>query len=51
MKEKICISMDTETLLSIKEKVKRGIFRNKSHAIEFAVNEILSRGDSFGKMD
>ena len=41
MKDKICISIDRETLLQIKEKVREGIFRNKSHAIEFAINKIL----------
>ncbi len=41
MKEKICVSIDTETLFRIKEQVSKGVFRNKSHAIEFAVNEIL----------
>lgn len=41
MKEKICISMDSETLLKIKEKVREGTFRNKSHAIEFAVTKLL----------
>lgn len=41
MKEKICISMDSATLLKIKEKVREGTFRNKSHAIEFAIIKLL----------
>ncbi|MBI4983243.1 hypothetical protein HZC32_01190 [Candidatus Woesearchaeota archaeon] len=44
MKQKICISIDTETLFQIKERVREGTFRNKSHAIEFAVNKILKGG-------
>lgn len=41
MKHKICVSIDRETLTLIKERIREGIFRNKSHAIEFAVNRIL----------
>lgn len=45
MKEKICISIDTETLLQIKEKVREGTFRNKSHAFEFAVKKLVKEGE------
>ena len=41
MKEKICISIDSETLFKVKEKVREGTFRNKSHAIEFAISKLL----------
>ena len=41
MKKKISISIDEETLLKIIEHVDKGKFRNKSHAIEFAVNYLL----------
>lgn len=45
MKDKICISIDRGTLLQVKEKIRLGIYRNKSHAFEFAV-QTLVEGDS-----
>ena len=41
MKHKICISVDEETLLKVKEAIRNHKFRNKSHAFEAAVNDIL----------
>jgi Arc/MetJ-type ribon-helix-helix transcriptional regulator len=41
MKKKISISIDEETLLKILESIDKGRFRNKSHAIEYAVNTML----------
>ena len=41
MKKKISISIDEETLLKILESIDHGRFRNKSHAIEYAVNTLL----------
>lgn len=43
MKHKICISVDEKTLLDIKENVRNGRFRNKSHAFEFAVKEVMGK--------
>ncbi len=43
MKHKISISVDEETLLKIKEAMREGRFRNKSHAFEYAIHEILRR--------
>ena len=43
MKEKICISIDTETLFKIQERVSKGSFRNRSHIIEFAVKKLLDQ--------
>ena len=43
MKKKISISIDEETLLKILESIDKGKFRNKSHAIEFAVNSLLKK--------
>jgi Arc/MetJ-type ribon-helix-helix transcriptional regulator len=41
MKHKICISVDEETIIKIREGIRKGLFRNKSHAFEFAVNEVM----------
>jgi Arc/MetJ-type ribon-helix-helix transcriptional regulator len=41
MKQKISITIEKETLEQIDETIKEGIFRNKSHAIEFSLNKIL----------
>lgn len=45
MKDKICISIDRETLLKIKEKVGEGLFRNKSHVVEYALQELMRKGE------
>ena len=41
MKHKICISVDEETLLKVLDTVRSGKFRNKSHAFEYAVKEVM----------
>ena len=41
MKSKISISVDEETLEKIDESISKKKFRNRSHAFEFALNEIL----------
>jgi len=41
MKQKISISIEKETVKKIQEKVASGIFRNKSHAVEFAVRKLM----------
>ncbi len=41
MKQKISISIDEETIKHIEKFVEKGTFRNKSHAVEFAVNKVL----------
>lgn len=40
-KSKISISVDEETLAKIDERIIKRQFRNRSHAFEFALNEIL----------
>jgi len=45
MKYKICISVDEETLLKVREGVKKGRFRNRSHAFEFSLKEICREGN------
>jgi len=44
MKHKICISVDEETLLKVKEAIRNQIFRNKSHAFEAAMNKVINDG-------
>ena len=41
MKDKICISVERKTLLEIKDKLREGQFRNKSHMFEFAVKKMM----------
>jgi len=41
MKHKICISVDEETIIKVREGIRKGIFRNKSHAFEAAVNKVI----------
>ena len=41
MKQKICISMDEETIKKAEELLHNGIYRNKSHLIEYALNKLM----------
>lgn len=41
MKHKISISVDEETVVKIRGAIRKRKFRNKSHAFEYAVNEVL----------
>ena len=41
MKNKISISIDNETLAVIEEGILKHKFRNRSHAIEYAVQNII----------
>ncbi|MBI2582622.1 ribbon-helix-helix protein, CopG family [Candidatus Woesearchaeota archaeon] len=41
MKIKISVSMDEDTIKEVEQKVKDGIFRNKSHFIELATQRML----------
>ena len=41
MKQKLSITIDEETIKLLEENLKEGVFRNKSHAIEFSLNKIL----------
>jgi Arc/MetJ-type ribon-helix-helix transcriptional regulator len=42
MKHKISISVDENTLLKIMEGVRKGRFRNRSHAFEYALQKEFS---------
>jgi len=41
MKEKISITIDNKNVKEIEKAVKEGRFRNKSHAVEYAVIKLL----------
>ncbi len=41
MKHKLSISVEEQTIIKIRESIRNGQFRNKSHAFEFAVNEVM----------
>jgi len=41
MKHKVTISVDEETIVKVRDSIKNKKFRNRSHAFEFAVNEII----------
>ena len=42
-KQKISISVDEKTLKKILEGIEKGIFRNRSHAFEFAMKEVMDK--------
>lgn len=41
MKQKMSITIEEKTVAEIEEKVKVGLFRNKSHFIEYACSQLL----------
>ncbi len=41
MKIKVSVSMEEDTLKEVEQRVKDGIFRNKSHFIELATQKML----------
>jgi len=43
MKQKLSITVDEETVRQIEQKIEEGLFRNKSHLLEYAV-KVLLRG-------
>ena len=45
-KHKISISVGEETLIAIREGIRKGIFRNRSHAFEFSVKHALEQAIS-----
>ena len=46
MKEKISITVEKETIEAIEREIAEGTFRNRSHAIEFAVKKMMRDGDA-----
>ncbi len=45
MKTKISITIDEATIHQIEERLKEGMFRNKSHIIEYSVQKLLRNTD------
>ena len=41
MKYKLSVSVDEETVVKMQEKIRQRIFRNKSHAVEYALSKVL----------
>jgi len=41
MKKKLSISIEEETITELDVFVEEGVFRNKSHLIEFAIDKLL----------
>jgi Arc/MetJ-type ribon-helix-helix transcriptional regulator len=41
MKQKLSITIDRKTIKLIEESIKDGLFRNKSHVVEFSLNRTL----------
>lgn len=41
MKYKTSVSFDDETIFGIRDLVRSGFFRNKSHVVEFAVKKLI----------
>ena len=42
MKFKTSVALDEETIIAIRELVREGRFRNKSHAMEYSINRLLN---------
>ena len=45
-KQKISISVDEDTLKRILEGISKGVFRNRSHAFEFAIKEVMEKNET-----
>jgi Arc/MetJ-type ribon-helix-helix transcriptional regulator len=43
MKKKISVSVDAELIPQLEQIVSEGLFRNKSHLIEFAVKDYIKQ--------
>lgn len=41
MKQKLSITIDRKTIKLIEASIKEGLFRNKSHVVEFSLNKVL----------
>ena len=42
MKQKISVTVEEKTLKLVEQIIATGIFRNKSHAVEFGLNKVLN---------
>jgi len=43
MKKKISITVEEELISRIEEELKQGLFRNKSHVVEYALMRLLKK--------
>ena len=43
MKQKISVTIDEATLKKVEEHISSGVFRNKSHALEYEVRKLLEK--------
>jgi len=43
MKHKLSISIDRQTLEEIESLVAEGIFRNRSHAVEYSIQKLMEQ--------
>ena len=41
MKHKLSITVDEDVILKMREKIREGTFRNKSHLVEYSVKKLL----------
>ncbi len=41
MKQKISVTIDEKTIQKVEDRLKEGLFRNKSHIIEYSLNKFL----------
>jgi len=46
MKQKLSITVDKKTLKLVEESIKEGLFRNKSHVVEFSLNKTLKEKEN-----
>lgn len=46
MKQQITVTMDEEKLVQMEGLLKDGVFRNKSHILEFCFNKFLKEQES-----
>ena len=44
MKHKLSVTLEREVILELNDKLREGLFRNKSHLIEYAVKKFLKEG-------
>ncbi len=50
MKQKLSITVEKRLISKIEAKLKQGLFRNKSHVIEYAIKQFLEHKKSTGQM-
>jgi len=49
MRGKLSISIEEELIRKIEKEVETGLFRNKSHLVEYAVNKFFKRRKNNGE--